>query len=214
MVGQDATVTRNLAILQNVNANGSLWVGQDATVSSNLKVNGTADVNGNLWVRGARAYMLGNDGWGFWFMAGGTTEGVHNALGFNVAQREVGGGWKKTFVIDHPIAPDDRLLVHSTLEGPEVGVYYRGEAELASGAAEIELPHYFEALTRSDGRTVQLTPVAGDGAVGLAATAVRDGRFGVRALGPAVPGQRFYWEVKAIRADVPELEVERDKPYL
>jgi hypothetical protein len=40
----------------------------------------------------------------------------------------------------------------------------------------------------------------------LAASAVENGKFSVR--GTKTDGE-FYWEVKAVRADVPELEVEK-----
>lgn len=122
------------------------------------------------------------------------------------------GGTIKAFVIDHPLDPDAKSLVHSSLEGPETAVYYRGESRLVGGEATVELPEYFEALVREDDRTVQLTPKLGDGrTAGLAASEVRDGRFRVQATDDANPGQEFYWEVKAVRADVPVLEVEQVK---
>jgi hypothetical protein len=65
---------------------------------------------------------------------------------------------EKKFQIQHPIE-DKRLLVHSCLEGPENGVYYRGQARLHEDGAEICLPEFFESLTRPDGRTVLLTPI-------------------------------------------------------
>jgi hypothetical protein len=116
----------------------------------------------------------------------------------------------KKFVIDHPVDPGRRELVHACLEGPEVGVYYRGEAGLQDGEATIELPEYFEALTHADGRTVVVTPKLGTNErfAALAASAVQDGRFRVRAAPGGDPSQRFYWEVKAVRSDLEALEVE------
>jgi hypothetical protein len=116
----------------------------------------------------------------------------------------------KNFVIPHPADPK-RKLVHSAMEGPEVGVYYRGEAQLQDGKALIELPSYFELLTRKESRTVLVTPIfeEDDEPISqLAATAVRDGKFRVRGIDAKNPAQRFHWEVKAIRADQPLLEVE------
>ncbi len=116
----------------------------------------------------------------------------------------------KKFRIDHPVAPEARDLVHSCIEGPEVAVFYRGEGLLDSGKAEVVLPAYFEALTRPEGRTVQLTPKLTDGETAsvLAASAVVNGRFLVKAIGEARPEQRFYWEVKAVRADLAPLDAE------
>lgn len=120
----------------------------------------------------------------------------------------------KAFVIPHPLKTGYQL-VHSSLEGPEVGVYYRGVGQLSAGRATVALPDYFEALTRNDGRTVQVTPqFAADEPVSLlAASAVADSAFTVRAVDGRNPSQAFYWEVKAVRKDVEPLQVERpEKP--
>ena len=119
----------------------------------------------------------------------------------------------KQFVIDHPLDPENRDLRHVCIEGPEAAVFYRGSGCLAGGRAEVELPGYFEALTRAEDRTVMLTPVAEDGeaVTPLAASPVREGRFTVRAVDGSNPGQRFSWQVMAVRADVEPLEAERVK---
>jgi hypothetical protein len=116
----------------------------------------------------------------------------------------------KNFQIDHPLEPDKKLLVHSALEGPEVAVYYRGEAQLVNGEAVISLPSYFEALTRKENRTVQLTSIKGWAPL-YVADEIEDGRFAVRTGDGGNSNQRFYWEVKAVRADVAPLIVEKDK---
>ena len=116
----------------------------------------------------------------------------------------------KTFVIDHPTDPD-RFLVHSTLEGPESAVYYRGSGRLHRGVAEVALPAYFEAATRPDGRTANVTPtfdVASEPVSALAVSHVRGGAFVVRAIDGRNPEQTFDWEIKALRADVPPLVAE------
>ena len=52
------------------------------------------------------------------------------------------GPTDKTFIIDHP-KDTDRYLVHACLEGPEVGVYYRGTSEIIDNqSVTIELPSY------------------------------------------------------------------------
>ena len=119
----------------------------------------------------------------------------------------------KAFRINHPLDPENQWLIHAAIEGPEGGVYYRGEARLMEGRAEVTLPSYFEALTRPEGRTVLVSPLAeADEPVSMLAVGrVRDGRFTVRALDGNNPSQPFYWEVKAVRADVSPLEVEVDK---
>ncbi len=118
---------------------------------------------------------------------------------------------QKNFEIRHPLDPERKVLTHSSLEGPEIGVYYRGEAQLAQGEAVVSLPAYFEALTRKERRTVQLTPVGGWSPL-YVATEVQGGTFTVRTAAGGNPTQRFYWEVKAVRADVAHVEVEKVKP--
>lgn len=121
----------------------------------------------------------------------------------------------KQFQIDHPLDPRRRRLVHACVEGPEAAVYYRGEGQLAGGRAVVALPAYFEALTRKEGRTVMITPRCDDdGPVSaLAASGIVDGQCTVRAIDSRNPSQRFYWEVKAVRADLPLLETEPAKNH-
>lgn len=72
-----------------------------------------------------------------------------------------GTGNYKSFIIDHPTDPQ-RWLVHGCTESPNVGVEYWGEAVITGGAAVVDLPGYFEALTRPDGRQVQVSVVLPD----------------------------------------------------
>jgi hypothetical protein len=161
----------------------------------------------------------GSGGASFWNGAGGLLmkiAGTGNVgIGYDNPQYKlhVNGSFaatSKSFEIAHP-TKSGMNLVHGSIEGPELGVYYRGEAQLVDGRMVIELPDYFEALTATEGRTVLLTPVfESDESISmLAASAVRDGRFSVRAIDASNPAQRFYWEVKAVRKDVAPLVVER-----
>nr|QNT35461.1 hypothetical protein EKMJPAOO_00011 [uncultured Methanosarcinales archaeon] len=159
----------------------------------------------------------GNDFWSFH-----NDDSKSNALSvrFNNAEKikvtskgDLSVSGTKNFLIDHPLDPEHKELIHSTLEGPEAGVFYRGEAQLSNGEATVMLPDYFEALTRKEDRTVLLTPkFEGDEQVSmLAASEVKDGKFRVRMIDSKNPSQKFYWEVKAVRADVEILEVEGTK---
>jgi hypothetical protein len=69
---------------------------------------------------------------------------------------------------------------------------------------------HFEKLTIDGNRTVLLTPIAESGIPisNLASSYVIDGTFSVVMIGNANPSQKFFWEVKAVRADVPLLDVE------
>ncbi len=61
----------------------------------------------------------------------------------------------KQFDIPHPTRGEGWRLAHAALEGPEMGVYYRGKTKEKS----IELPHYWTGLVHEDSITVQLTPI-------------------------------------------------------
>jgi hypothetical protein len=64
----------------------------------------------------------------------------------NILQGPTGPTGSKTFVIDHPI-DRNKYLVHACLEGPESGVYYRGEGKITNNYyATIELPCYVHKL--------------------------------------------------------------------
>lgn len=61
----------------------------------------------------------------------------------------------KNFKIQHPTMPA-YYLVHSSLEGPERGMYYRGKLKTSN---IIHLPDYWLDLTDDTDITVQLTPI-------------------------------------------------------
>ena len=64
----------------------------------------------------------------------------------------------KTFIIDHPLTPNEKYLIHACLEGPEAGVYYRGTCEITNGKfVTVSLPDYVDALATNF--TVQISPV-------------------------------------------------------
>jgi hypothetical protein len=68
-----------------------------------------------------------------------------------------GATGSKTFVIDHPLY-QNKYLVHGCLEGPEAGVYYRGEAEITNNkSVQIYLPDYVSKLASNF--TIQITPI-------------------------------------------------------
>ena len=72
--------------------------------------------------------------------------GVTGATGAVVKYNNVTNAWYfeqgKTFIINHP-KDNDKYLVHTCLEGPEVGVYYRGKSEITNDeSVAINLPDY------------------------------------------------------------------------
>jgi len=71
-----------------------------------------------------------------------------NILFFDTNDSKIKYSSNKTFVIDHPI-DDDKYLVHACLEGPEAGVYYRGQSKIEEcGHVDIYLPEYVSHIAR------------------------------------------------------------------
>jgi hypothetical protein len=195
---------------------GNVWVKGNTTLHGQLSVDGVTEITGATTITGATEVNGATAIDGATSITGSTTingTGTVNgdvSINGDLHVQHIWVSGFKSFVTAHPLA-EGQVLAHACLEGPEAGVYYRGEGQLRRGVATIELPEYFENLTRKEGRTVQVTPIYEDteAVVALAVTPVVNGRFRVRAIGPDNPAQRFYWEVKAVRGDVPEFPVER-----
>jgi hypothetical protein len=99
----------------------------------------------------------------------------------------------KNFRISHPTKPG-YWLRHGSTESPVSGTEYSGRVTLdADGEGVIDLPEYFEALNKSEGRTVQLTPVGRPFPVG--ADDVVHGKVTVY----GDPDRDVFWLVKAER---------------
>ena len=62
----------------------------------------------------------------------------------------------KPFDIKHPTKGEGHRLRYACIEGPEVGVYYRGRLK---GSNIIELPYYWKDLVHENSITVQLQPI-------------------------------------------------------
>jgi hypothetical protein len=119
-----------------------------------------------------------------------------------------GGG---SFVIDHPIDPENKVLRHSFVESPDMMNVYNGNVTTdEEGYATVQLPDYFEALN-SDYR-YQLT-VIGVFAQAIVAEEVADNRFVIRTDQPQV---KVSWQVTGVRrdpwAEANRVVVEEDKP--
>lgn len=73
---------------------------------------------------------------------------------------DLGASGTKTFMIDHPLDPENKILRHFSIESNEVLNIYRGNATFdANGEAIIQLPEYFDAINQNP--SYQLTPIGG-----------------------------------------------------
>lgn len=129
---------------------------------------------------------------------------------FEVGDFGIGVAGLKLFVMDHPVEPADKILLHYCTESPEPYNTYSGVATLGpQGKAVVQLPSYFEALNK-DFR-YQLTCVGGYAPVYISQT-VAQNRFEIAG---GTPGLKVSWEVTGTRNDVfarehpPKAEVEK-----
>ena len=71
------------------------------------------------------------------------------------------GPLDKSFIINHPL-DESKYLIHACLEGPEVGVYYRGKATIGNDeSVTIQLPDYLAQLATN--LSIQVTPIYSKG---------------------------------------------------
>jgi hypothetical protein len=120
---------------------------------------------------------------------------------------KAGGGFK----IDHPLDPENKYLIHSFVESPDMKNLYDGTATTdGNGEAEITLPDWFAALNR-DFR-YQLTCI-GTFAQAIISEEINEGRFKIRT---SLPRVKVSWQVTGIRQDAwaneNRLPVEELKP--
>jgi len=102
-----------------------------------------------------------------------------------------------TFIIDHPLDPENKLLRHNYVESPENLVIYRGKARLdGNGETVVMMPDYFPALTREGEASIHLTPV---GRPFLTGAEWNSGYRSLTVYGQA--GREVFWEVLADRDD-------------
>jgi hypothetical protein len=116
-----------------------------------------------------------------------------------------------TFMIDHPLDPENKYLYHSFVESPDMMNIYNGNITTdANGDATVKLPDYFEALNM-DFR-YQLT-VIGTFSQAIIVEKVNNNQFKVKTDKPNV---EVSWQVTGVRHDkyanahrvVPEVEKE------
>jgi hypothetical protein len=121
----------------------------------------------------------------------------------------------KTFVINHPTKPDN-YLVHACLEGPEAGVYYRGESKIENNqSVVVKLPDYVSSFATNF--SINITPIYSDDSdenIVYRTSRIKDNAFTVHGKNGS-----FYWIVYGQRGKVDvepkksEVQVSGDGPY-
>ena len=87
------------------------------------------------------------------FVSGSTDTGNKGRLASRFATADAK---PKPFDLIHPTKGQGHRLRYACIEGPEVGVYYRGRLK---NDTEIVLPNYWKDLVHTDSITVQLQPI-------------------------------------------------------
>ncbi|MBS1714872.1 MAG: hypothetical protein JST30_11115 [Armatimonadetes bacterium] len=102
----------------------------------------------------------------------------------------------KSFLIDHPLDPENKSLRHFCAEGPEPTNVYSGTVKLGGdGSAWVQLPAYFEAINRD--LRYQLTCVGGFSPV-YVASEVSGNKFKIAG---GKSGLKVSWQVTGVRND-------------
>jgi hypothetical protein len=118
-----------------------------------------------------------------------------------IAKRDVITHGTIKIIADHAAGGKGVVLMPAV--STDTGIYFRGEGQLISGRAVIELPKSFESIAAKDGRTVQLTNVDGFDRLAVerqAGMQVANGRFNVVSENKS-SSQAFSWQVTAKRAN-------------
>jgi len=101
-----------------------------------------------------------------------------------------------SFMIDHPLDRENKILRHSFVEAPEMLNIYSGTIKLDDrGEAWVALPKYFSALNKD--YRYQLTNV-GASAQTYVAEEVKDNKFKIAG---GKPGMKVSWQVSGVRQD-------------
>jgi hypothetical protein len=113
------------------------------------------------------------------------------------ANGNLGASGVKSFMIDHPLDPENKYLRHFSVESPEVLNLYRGTVILdANGEADVQLPSYFHAVNVDF--SYNLTPVGSAASLFISEEVDASGNFRI-AGGHAA--QKVCWNVYAQRND-------------
>jgi len=123
-----------------IKADGNLTVEGDGKTPNALLISGGSSVD--------TIHVIGD-----MFVSGKVDCGNKGVLAARFAAADAS---PKPFDLEHPTKGEGHRLRYACIEGPEVGVYYRGRLK---GKNIIELPYYWRDLVHEDSISVQLQPI-------------------------------------------------------
>lgn len=184
----------NDASYQAINAHMSAGVGR---IYLNAQ-NGVRNVGLTNYNGASRGYVFVADG------AGDPQAGIYiNELDQGIVFADV-----KNFRVKHP-EKSQKEIWYASLEGPEVGAYDRGTANLVNGETFVEFQDHFKHIANTSKMTVHVTPHNSD-TYGLAVIEKKKNGFYVKELKGGSGNFSFDWEVKCIRTGKEKFQVVRD----
>ena len=209
MVIQDAT--GNVGIGQTVSPSYKLDVLHGGATGARIQSSATfsvVDIDGFSGDAALRFVKAGVNQWNtrnnpatddyqiFELGGGGERMRIENTTGKVVVAGDFTVVGVKMFTMDHPLDPENKLLMHAAAESNEVINFYSGNVTTdASGKATVKLPDYFEAINK-DFR-YQLT-VLGTFAQAIISKEVSNNQF---EIATSTPNVKVSWEVKGVRND-------------
>jgi len=174
IIGSEVLEETSSADFKFFRAGESGYVNSALELTGSLLVNGNTVMNGSLTITGSQ--LITDDI---------TSDGTIRAR-------------VKSFDIPHPTRKNKRL-VYGALEGPEHGIYCRGESK----ELKVLLPPEWRAMVNTKGITVQITPIGEWQPLYFKKLHSNWLYFG---CGDDRKNVHFYWEIKGERTDVPSLE--------
>ena len=147
-----AAIKRSLQTEGNIRVNGDDGTPWAFNLNGNQEIQGNDQTDNALYVTGGgtvnSCYIEGD-----LFVTGDIDGGNKGRLAARFAAADAS---PKPFDMQHPTKGEGNRLRYACIEGPEVGVYFRGRLRRGK---EIFLPNYWKGLVHIQSITVQLQPI-------------------------------------------------------
>lgn len=141
--------------------------------------------------RGVLGESLPASGWGI------GVHGIGNYYGV-LSSGNLGATGTKTFIIDHPLDPENKSLKHFSIESNEILNVYRGNAVFdTNGNAHIQLPKYFNAINKDF--SYQFSPIGAS--MPNLYIAQKISSEGIFVISGGIPEKEVSWSIYAQRND-------------
>jgi hypothetical protein len=196
-----ATIAQFVQSSNQTNTTAAAVIGQSASTRGGVFYASRADNNtvallgefnstSSFDAIGVKGVSTPASGKGYGVYGSGNLYGVY-------ANGNLGSNGTKSFAIDHPMDPENKILKHYSMESPEVLNVYRGNIVLdANGEATVQLPDYFHSINKEF--SYVLTPIGAQANLYVKTEVDQQGTFRIAG---GVAGLKVSWYVYADRND-------------